>query len=152
LKPEKAEDYPGQEDLLVGRSMLVEMWGAAHSSWCVFASQRFSRFGELFCYVKTDGSADGSSARFRDKAKIEDALDESLKAAGTGAVIGGGTGLRYSYLDLALTDVETGLPQVVQVLRKLNTVKRTWILFFDDVYRYEWIGVWDDSPPPPGME
>ena len=75
-----------------------------------------------------------------------------MKASGAGAVVGGGTGLRYSYVDLALTDPEKGLGQVVDVLRKGKIVKRAWILFFDDVYRAEWVGVWEDSPALPGME
>jgi hypothetical protein len=38
---------------------------------------------------------------------------------------------------------------VVEVLRKGNIAKRTWILFHDDIYAGEWIGVWEDTPPPP---
>jgi hypothetical protein len=83
---------------------------------------------------------------------MEDALDGALRASATGAVVGGRTGLRYSYVDLALTDTEKGIQQVVEVLRKGNVVKRTWILFFDDIYRHEWVGIWDDSPAPPGLE
>ena len=144
-------NYPEQQDLFVGKSLLGDMWTAAHSGGS-FCSQRFSRFGELFCYVKTDGSVDLSAEKFTDKAAIEDALDAALKASGTGAVVGGGTGLRYSYVDLALTDPDKGIHEVVDVLRKGNMVKRTWILFFDDIYRSEWVGVRDDSPAPPGME
>lgn len=110
------------------------------------------RFGELFCYVKLDGSVDLSAKKFEDKAAIEDALDGALKASGTGAVVGGGTGLRYSYIDLALTDTEKGIPRVVEILRKGNVAKRAWILFFEEIYRHEWVGVWEDSPAPPGME
>jgi hypothetical protein len=151
LKPQKEEDYSEQEDLFVGRSMLPDMWTAAHSD-CDFTSTRFTKFGELFCYVKLDGSVDLPGEKFPDKAAIEDALDRALKASGAGAVVGGGTGLRYSYVDLALTDPEKGIQQVVDVLRKGNVVKRTWILFFDDIYSAEWVGIWDDSPAPPGME
>ena len=151
LKPRKEEDYSGQQDLFVGRSMLADMWTAAHSD-CDFTSTRFTKFGELFCYVKIDGSVDLSGEKFADKAAIENSLDAALKASGMGAVVGGGTGLRYSYVDLALTDPEKGIRQVVDVLRKGNMVKRSWILFFDDIYSAEWVGIWDDSPPPPGME
>jgi hypothetical protein len=51
--------------------------------------------------------------------------------------------------DEALADPEKGIRQVVEVLRKGNIAKRTWILFHDDIYAGEWIGVWEDTPPPP---
>jgi len=66
-------------------------------------------------------------------------------------VVGGGTGLRYSYVDLALTDATKGIQQLVRVIRDGKITKRTWILFFDAIYEYEWVGIWNDTPPPPGM-
>ena len=129
LKPTKRDNYPGQEDMFVGKSMYADMWSAAHSDG-IFCSERFSKIGELFCYVKTDGSVDLSDEEFQDKSEMEDALDAALKKSKSGAVIGGGTGLRYSYIDLALSDPGKGIDQVVNVLRKGKMVKRTWILFF----------------------
>lgn len=150
LKPQKSENYPQQLDLFVGKSMYPDMWVAAHSG-VIFHSERFSKHGELFCYVKIDGSVDLTGEKFQDKAQIEDAIDASLKEAKAGAVVGGGTGLRYSYIDLALADPEKGIRHVINVLREGNISKPAWILFFDDIYSYEWIGVWDDSPAPPGI-
>jgi hypothetical protein len=66
-----------------------------------------------------------------------------------GVVIGGGTGIRHSYVDLALTDVERGVAATRAALRKGGLPKRSWILFFDDALAAEWIGIHDDTPPPP---
>lgn len=150
LKPKQDSDYVHQTDMFVGKSMHREMWMAAHSD-APFFSERFSRHGETFCYVKIDGTVDLSGELFKDKGDIEDALDAALIPAQTGAVVGGGTGLRYSYVDLALSDLEKGISQVVGVLREGKINERAWILFFDDIYREEWVGVWDHSPPPPGL-
>jgi hypothetical protein len=27
-----------------------------------------------------------------------------------------------------------------------------WIQFFDSDLQGEWIGIWDDTPPPPGLQ
>ena len=72
-----------------------------------------------------------------------------LRPARAGCVIGGGTGLRYSYIDLALTDVRRGSDLVRQRLRAGNVPKRSWLLFHDCEWAREWVGVWDDTPRPP---
>jgi hypothetical protein len=146
--PERTDDYPEQSDLYVGTSMRKELWRTAHS-WAAFASERFSRHGEVFGYLKLDGRDGLDEEHFRDKAEIEDALDAVLIPSRLGCTIGGGTGRWYSYIDLALTDVERGAAAVRQRLRAGNVPKRSWILFFDDEWKDEWIGIYDDTPPPP---
>lgn len=148
LEPKSQEDYTEQADLFVGRSPNPTMWTAAHSRG-LFFSERFSRCGETFCYVKLDGSEGLDELMFDDKAEIEDALDEVLKPTELGCQIGGGTGRRYSYIDLALVDVERGIDVVRQRLQEGNVPKRSWIQFFDADLESEWIGIYDDSPPPP---
>jgi hypothetical protein len=150
LEPRRDADYAGQLDMFVGRSTQPEMWLAAHSN-LPFYSERFSRNGETYCYIKLDGTVPLDEECFRDKGEIEDALDAVLIPAKTGAVVGGGSGLRYSYIDLALSDLENGIQQVIAVLREGNITERAWILFFDDIYREEWVSVWDNSPTPPGL-
>jgi len=59
------------------------------------------------------------------------------------------TGLKYSYVDLALVDVERGIEVVKKVLQDGNIPKRTWILFFDADLQSRWIGIWEGAPPPP---
>jgi hypothetical protein len=127
------------------------MWQNAHSS-VPFDSIRFSRCGETFCHVKIDGTEGLDEEKFADKAEIEDALDEALRDQEIGCVIGGGTGLKYSYVDLALVDVDRGAEIVKRVLRGGNIPKRTWILFFDTDLQARWIGVWDGAPPPPMLD
>ena len=148
LEPRRAEDYPHQLDLFVGKTVHVPMWQCAHSAG--FSSARFSRFGETFCFLKLDGK-DAGSETFADKGAIEDALEAALRPAGLGAVVGGGTGLRYSYIDLALPDVERALPVVRQALQRGGIAKRSWLQFYDDALAAEWVGIWDDTPAPPGV-
>src|SRR5690606_29317601 len=114
-----------------------------------FFDERFSRLGDKFCYLKLDGSQGVEDERFADKGEIEDALDALLRPAGWGCQIGGGTGLRYSYIELALRDCEQALPAIRGLLAGGNVPKRSWVLFHDCEQATEWVGVYDDSPPPP---
>jgi hypothetical protein len=148
LKPRESNDYPGQLDMFVGKSAIPAMWSNAHQNQS-FDSVRFSRHGEVFCYIKIDGSQGLDEEKFADKGEIEDAIDSALCEAKVGCFVGGGTGLRYSYVDLALTDVDRGIAIVKQVLRDGNIPKRSWIQFFDSDLQAEWIGIRDDSPAPP---
>lgn len=141
-------DYPNQSDMFVGKTVSVDMWKAGHAGRG-FASTRFSRHGETFCYVKLDGREGLDQERFADKSEIEDALDAALVPLGLGCYVGGGTGRWYSYVDLALTDVDRGCSVVTDVLRSGNVPRRSWILFYDDEWAQEWIGVYPDSPRPP---
>jgi hypothetical protein len=147
-KPGKSDDYPRQLDLFLARTAHLPMWQRAHSDR-VFSSARYSRCCETFAYVKVDGSQGLDPAGFADKSEIEDALDSALRPDRLGTAIGGGTGLRYSYVDLALTDVDRALPLIREALRRGRAPKRSWVQFFDDDLADEWIGVWEDSPDPP---
>jgi len=80
---------------------------------------------------------------------VEDALDEALVGSQLGAVISGGTGRIYSYIDLALAEVRPAIAVIRDVLRKGNIPVRTWLLFHDGRWRNEWLGVWEDTPAPP---
>jgi hypothetical protein len=148
LQPKEADDYPGQFDLLIRKAAHVPMWKAAHSR-ALFCSERFSKHNETFCYVKLDGIEGLDEEKFADKSEIEDALDAVLKPAKLGCHVGGGTGLRYSYIDLALLDVTRGIATVRERLQQGNVPKRSWIIFYDDYLSAEWVGIYDDSPPPP---
>lgn len=151
LEPTQAADYPGQADLFVAKTTQLPMWRRAHGGR-TFDSSRFSRQGETFCFLKVDGSVELDPAGFQDKAAIEDALDLALQPAGLGCTIGGGTGLRYSYVDLALVDVPRAIPVIQAALRAGRLPRRTWLQFFDSTLGGEWVGLWPDSPRPPGFE
>jgi hypothetical protein len=148
LQPQEADDYAAQEDMFFGKAAYAPMWIACHSN-VSFCSERFSKHGETFCYAKVDGSQGLDEAEFADKIEIEDALDAALRPGKLGCHIGGGSGLRYSYIDLALLDVRQGIAAVRQRLRQGNVPKRSWVLFHDDYLAAEWVGIYDDSPPPP---
>lgn len=147
LKPREAEDYPSQLDMFVGKAMIESLWQNGHSG-VPFDSQRYSTGNETFCFLKLDGR-EADKDDFEDKGEIEDALDKALKNARLGCYIGGGTGLIYSYVDLALTDIGKAIPLIQDVLRKGKINRRSWLLFYDTTLEWEWIGIWDDSPPPP---
>jgi hypothetical protein len=151
LKPHEAEDWPGQEDLFVAISMLPAMWINAHRGES-FDSVRFSNCGEVFCYVKIDGTAGLDGTAYEDRASIEDALNAVLRPAEAGCIVGGGTGMKYSYVDLALADVPKGTELVRRALRQGKIGRRTWIQFHDSDLQARWIGVWDDSPAPPMID
>jgi hypothetical protein len=151
LKPEPADDYLNCDDLIVATTTNVEMWKAAHSGR-PFYSQRFSRCKETFAYVKLDSGNRRRGREAEDRGKIEDAIDDALLANDLGVHVGGGTGLRYSYIDLALTDLERGVERVRRTLRKLGVDERTWILFFDADLAAEWVGVYPETPEPPMAE
>lgn len=148
LTPADSNDSSEQRDLFVGKSANNNLWAVAHGGG-IFQSERFSRCGETFCYVKLDGTDRLDEQQFADKTEIEDTLDAALKPSKLGCIIGGGTGKQYSYVDLALVDLERGIEVVRQVLRSGNVSKRSWIQFFDSDLAAEWVGIYEDSPPPP---
>lgn len=148
IQPVEQAEYPRRSDLFVGYTMLPALWERFHSSAAV-SSRDFSTCGETFCYLKIDGLNGMEGSVFQDKTQIEDALDVALRHFNIGCVIGGGTGLRYSYVDFAVTDPPAAFGIISKVLRAGKVPKNSWILFFDSERADEWIGVWDDSPAPP---
>jgi hypothetical protein len=148
LKPEPADDYPEQLDLLVAKTADIELWKAQHSG-LLFEARRHSRVGETFAYLKIDGAGGLPEGGFADKGEIEDAVTAALEPDGLGAHVGGGTGLRYSYVDLALTDVNAAIEALRPVLRRGKLPLRSWLLFFEAPLASEWIPIWDEAPPPP---
>ena len=149
LHPDEGEsDYAARDDLFVAISGRLDIFEASHGGG-IFSSGCHSRCGETFCYLKIDGSAGLEESQFHDRAEIEEALNAALVAAQAGCCFGGGTGLRYSYIDLALTDLHRGIAIVRDRLRAGGIPKRTWIQFFDDELAHEWVGIHDGAPEPP---
>lgn len=149
LEPKKKQkDYAEQDDLLTAVVLDPPLFRAMHSMG--FASQRFSRHGEVFAYVKIDGTEGLEGTAFGDREDIENAIDDALKDHG--AVIGGGTGLRYTYVELACRDVPKCIRAVTTVLREGRIGTRSAILFHDAELSREWIGIYPDSPKPFGVD
>ncbi len=147
LKPNPGQEITRRSDLFVYRTMDL---GVADTLFrrLPFYSDRFSSHGERFCYLMLDGKG-ASMEGFEDKSQIEDALDAALTQQGLGAVMGSGTGLRYSYIDLALSNLDNASDTIIQVLRQGGIVTNAWLLFHDDEWHDEWIGIHDDTPAPP---
>jgi hypothetical protein len=143
-----ATDYAGQQDMLVAKTIDFELWKAQHGRR-PFHSRRFSLVGEHMGTLKIDGADGLEEGGFADKAAIEDAIAATLGPPGLGGQIGGGTGLRYSYIDLALTDAAAAMDALGPVLRAGKLPKRTWLQFFDAELADEWIPLWEDAPRPP---
>jgi hypothetical protein len=146
--PSEQADYPGQSDLFVGSSMVPGLFDEMVSSE-PFRSTDFSTCGEAFIYLKIDGINGLDGSIFSDKTEIEDALDEPLRTAKIGCVVGGGTGLRYSYIDFAVTDIESAVKVIRTTLQAGKIPNRCWLMYFDSDKADKWFGIWDNSPPPP---
>jgi hypothetical protein len=151
LNAEPADDYARRDDLLFASTAAIEMFQAAHSRF-LFTSACHSRFGEWFCYLKLDASDVPTEYRVDFRGNIEDDLNPALMQAGAGCSIGGGSGLRYSYIDLAITDFGRAIPVIRQVLAAHQAPLRSWLLFFDDDLCAEWVGIYPQTPEPPGTE
>lgn len=149
--PEEADDYPCRGDLMAATTHDLELFQAMHSGQ-PFASACHSKVHEQFCYLKIDGEQAGSDGIVNFRCGIEEALNPELLAANVGGCIGGGSGLQYAYIDLALTDVKQAVPLLRKVLTGLQAPPRSWLLFHDDDLAAEWIGMHPETPPPPEPE
>ncbi len=156
-KPTPAADYPRQDDLAVGRSIVPKVRKAAFGDGpgrppkLPFYSTSFSRCGETFCYLKIDLPDVSVEQRRKRKYQIEEPVDAELRRAGAGCVVGSSTGLRYIYLDLAIMDVKQALAVLAPVLRPLQLPERTWLLFYDTELADEYIGLLPGSGAPPAV-
>jgi len=147
IEAEELDEYPWREDIQTFRTMNVPLFAATvHDP--SFYSERFSRCGERFAFLKIDTrGAEAARLKFADARQIEEAADAAL--LGVGCVIGAGTGRRYSYMDLAATDVDRAIAALKPAMRNLGLPKRSWLLFHDCEWRDEWVGIHDDTPAPP---
>src|SRR5262249_15564683 len=144
LKPKKQDDYLHRYDLLTALTCAPDMWRNAHSG-DLFWSGRFSRSSEVFCYLKMDRGGPIRRAAVGDRNKAEDALNAGLRPGRLGCVIGGGSGRRYDYIDLALTDVRAAVSVIREVLaRSALETRRGWLQFFDHALGAEWVGLQPD--------
>ncbi len=147
LEPEPDEDYADRDDMFCGIAIDADLAFAMQTD-SGFHSPRFSRCRERFCYLKVDGEGADIQDRFQVRGEWEEALNDALMEHRVGCQIGGGTGLRYSYIDFALTDVQSAIHVIRHVLAG-QVSRRAWILFHDADLCGEWIGLYPDSPAPP---
>jgi hypothetical protein len=149
LEPEQTDDYAAQDDLVLATSTQPEML-KCFLRGAPFHSGRFSRHGEVFCYLKLDDVAVTSAEqRLESRRKLEDALNAELLRSRSGCVVGNGLGLRYSYVNLALTELSPAIDRVREIAQQQRVPDRSWLLFCDSAWAAEWVGVWDDALTPP---
>ena len=148
LNPKQADDYAQRFDLRWAHTAAPDLWRNAHSDQR-FWPGRFTRCGETFCYLKIDRGSMKIEPRSDHHSRFEVALDGALRARRYGCVIGAGTGLRYTYIDLAILDMEGALRRLRKLLQHAGVSRRAWLQFFESSLGAEWIGMWPDSPPPP---
>lgn len=150
--PTAENDYPGRTDLGILITCEPDISEAGQID-PLFYSGRFSRTGEMFAYVKFDRSSDKHGSPLIDSADkrsmLERAIGATLVEHGLGCAYGGGTGLRYGYVDVALTDVRRALPILRELLQRLRLSRRSWLMFFDAELQNEWMGIYEDGPAPP---
>jgi hypothetical protein len=140
-------DYAAQDDVALKSTVIPEAMKCFLERGR-FSSKRFSRHGECIAYVKTDAIDETADSRHELRVRLEEALGKML-GAGLGCVVGAGLGVRYVYIDVALENVEHGITAMRETLRRLEIDHRSWILFCDGSLAHEWVGVWEDTPPPP---
>lgn len=107
------------------------------------ASQRFARAGERFVYLAYVDDERGVSRRVARRTEIESALSRTL--ADCVAVTGVGLGVTSTYIDLALFNLETGLPRLVSKLRELELPRRATLRFFDSELVEECVSIRPDT-------
>ena len=143
LEIEPMADTSGvrKDDLLLASTCTPELLRCyLDGSPC--ASRRFAR-AEQFVFVSYEDDEPTMQARVARRTVIEAALAECI--ASDGAVTGVGFGVKTTYVDLALCNLETGLPRLVSKLRDVRAPSRTFIQFFDSELSEEWLSIWPDS-------
>ena len=148
LEPQEADVYPRFEDQFTAITPVQDLWIATRCGR-PFCSERFSRHREFFACLKIDGSDGQDDCEFKDREAIEGAIDAELVPASLGCTIGGGTGLQYSYIELALAQPGEALTALRRRLQAGRISRCSWVLFHDSDLCGEWVGIYDDTPPPP---
>lgn len=144
LETEPLSDTRGarKDDLILASTCTPELLRCyLDGSPC--SSRRFSRAGEHFVFVSYEDDERTMQARVARRTAIEAALASVV--ADVGAVTGVGFGVKTTYVDLALCNLETGLARLVSKLRDLDAPPRTFIQFFDSELADEWLSIWPDS-------
>ena len=151
VEPDAAMDPPAQDDVALASSALPEML-KCFLEGSPFSSLRFVQGSERFAYLKIDCHHLSFESRIGERTHLEDRLAERLAEQSLGAVVGNGLGLRYLYVDVALAPGRKSVDLVCEIARAASVAKRSWLLFFDTDLADEWVGVWPETPPPPGFD
>jgi hypothetical protein len=150
LEPETADDYGAQDDLVLATSMRPEML-KCFLQGMPFCSERFSRHHEVFCYLKYQSETASPEERLSERNRFEDALGSRLASNKLGAVVGNGLGMRYTYIDLALTDPALGLESLERLARTIRLPEKSWLLFCESDWRQHWFAIGKNAGIPHGL-
>jgi hypothetical protein len=131
-----------KDDLLLASTRTPELL-RCYLDGAPCASRRFSRVGEQFVFLSYADDERTMKRRVARRTAVEQALSESV--TGLGAVTGVGLGVKTTYVDLALCDLETGLVRLVATARELELPPRSFIQFFDSELEEEWLSIWPHS-------
>jgi hypothetical protein len=147
LRDAPATDEVPLRDLRLATTMSPEML-KCYLSGIPFASERFSAHGERFCALQWTPAATADDARLSERMLVEEELDRALAPGRLGCVVGAGVGETCLYVVLALQMLEPALNLLVRRLRALGVAQTCWLLFFDDEWRDEWLGLYETTPAP----
>ncbi|MBL8084302.1 MAG: hypothetical protein JNN26_16900 [Candidatus Obscuribacter sp.] len=113
----------------------------------LFQSRAFSRHDEKFCYLKMVKDPEFHQ-NLEWRYGLEEKLDEKLRKAQAGCMLGGGVGLDACYIDLILQDIPKSVEIIRSELMQAQAPENTWLLFHDADWKDEWVGLLDTTPPP----
>jgi hypothetical protein len=138
-----AEERGGRKDDLVLASTCTPELLRCYLDGSPCASRRFSRTAEQFVFVSYADDERTMARRVARRGAIEAALSESV--AGFGAVTGVGFGVKTTYVDFALSDLEMGLLGLVSGGRQMELPELSFVQFFDSELEEEWLSIWPES-------
>lgn len=129
----------------------------------IFYSERFTKHGEKFCYLKIAESDQTTS--FEAFAALRKKVDEELRAEECGCVFGWGASPKsaafnpaesgmaplaasYLYVDLALEKIEESIVVLRSIAEREKLSESSWLLFFDTELEQEWVGLFPETGAP----
>jgi len=116
-----------------------------------FYSERFSKNGEIFCYLQCDNT-NGLEMPYA-RAPIEDDLDAKLRQAKLGCLVGSGAGPNGKlFLDLILVDPIKAAPTLRKFCSEKKLPHQSCLRFYDRSWCSEWIGMYSDTAAPKHVE
>ncbi len=112
----------------------------------LFYSERFTKHGERFCYLKiTGGELLVATEWF---VKLRGQVDQQLRAAEAGCVFGFGHDAEHLFIDLAVENFEVAIVVLRNVAQQEKLPVNSWLLFFDTELEQEWIGLFGETVAP----
>lgn len=147
--PESAEDYAGRDDIVSSSMTDLGLMEALYSGHA-FNSACHSRLGETFCYLKLDAenSPDNIGQPGQPLPTLANGLNTALLASHSGCCFGTAHGLRYQYIELAITNLKQAVAVARQFLAEHKVSLNSWFLFHDDDLAAEWIGIYRETTAP----